>query len=155
MSYGEVKNCVFPYDLYYRVEDNTWARVNDDGSVTIGMTDMAQTLAGNVLHATPQKVGRKRKQGKPVAIVESSKWVGPVKSPFTGEVIESNSNVKEDPGLLNKSPYKQGWLVKMQPSNFEEELKQLLTGEAAVEAYRTKMENENVESCVHCEGFEI
>lgn len=152
---GEVNNCLFPMDLYYRVEDNTWLKKNDDGTVTIGMTDMAQTLAGSILHATPQKVGRKREKGKPIAVVESSKWVGPVKSPVTGEITESNESVKENPSLINKSPYKQGWIVKMTVENLDQALSDLLTGTPAVEAYRKKVQDSNLEACVHCEGFEI
>ncbi|MDH5402866.1 MAG: glycine cleavage system protein H [Candidatus Heimdallarchaeota archaeon] len=155
MSHEEIKNCIFPTDLYYRVDHNTWIRLNDDGTITVGMTDMAQTLAGNVLHATPQKVGKTRKDSKPIAIVESSKWVGPVKAPMAGVIVESNDLVKEDPGILNKSPYKQGWLVKMKPDNLQDDMQKLLTGAPAIEAYRAKMEAENVENCVHCEGFEI
>ena len=152
---GEVNNCVFPMDLYYRVEDNTWLKKNDDGTVTIGMTDMAQTLAGSILHATPQKVGRTRAKGKPIAVVESSKWVGPVKSPVTGEIIESNDAVKNTPSLINKSPYKQGWIVKMKCDALDTDLAELLTGAPAMEAYRKKVEESNLEACVHCEGFEI
>ena len=152
---GEVNNCLFPKNLYYRVEDNTWLQKNDDGTVTIGMTDMAQTLAGSILHATPKKVGQKRPKGKPIAVVESSKWVGPVKSPVSGEIVESNDSVKETPALINKSPYKQGWIVKIKPDNLDGDLAELLTGDPAVEAYRKKVEESNLEACVHCEGFEI
>jgi glycine cleavage system H protein len=154
-DYGDIKNCFFPLDLYYRVEENTWLRVNDDGTITVGMTDVAQSLAGSILHATPQKVGRTRKKGKPIAIVESSKWVGPVKSPVTGEIIESNDAVKKDPGLINKSPYKAGWIVKMKPENLNAELADMVTGQAAVDAYKNKIETENIDACVHCEGYEI
>lgn len=154
-DYGDVNNCFFPKDLYYSVENNTWTKLNDDGTVTIGMTDIAQTLAGSVLHATPQRVGKKRKIGKPVAIVESSKWVGPVKSPIAGEVVESNDELKTDPGLLNKSPYNRGWIVKMQPDDLEADLAALVTGDAAVDLYRKKIEDEGIDACVHCEGYEI
>jgi len=119
------------------------------------MTDIAQTLAGSVLHATPQKVGRKRKKGKPLAIVESSKWVGPVKSPINGVVTVSNDLLRSDPGLLNKSPYKAGWIVTLQPDDLEADLAGLLIGEPAIAAYRKKIEDEDLEACVHCEGYEI
>ena len=154
-DYGEHKNCFFPLDLYYRIDENTWMRKNDDGTVTVGMTDVAQTLAGSILHATPQKVGRERKKGKPIAIIESSKWVGPVKSPVTGEITESNEAVKKDPGLINKSPYKQGWIVKMKPENLDAELADMLTGQAAVDAYKAKIEADGIDPCVHCEGYEV
>ena len=135
----EVRGCVLPLQLHYSVVDHTWIALNDDGTVTVGMTDVAQNLAGPLLHAKPKKVGAMRKRGKPVATVESSKWVGPVKSPITGEIVAVNEELAADAMLVNRSPYKAGWIVKMQPSSLAEELKDLLTGQAA---------------CDHVEGFE-
>lgn len=155
MSHADINNCFFPNDLYYRVQDNTWVKVNDDGTVYIGMTDIAQTLAGSILHATPQKAGKKRKIGKPIAIVESSKWVGPVKSPMAGVVVEHNPDVAANPSILNKSPYKKGWLVKFQPDDLNAALADMLTGQAAADAYKKKIEDEGIEGCVHCEGYEL
>ena len=119
------------------------------------MTDVAQNLAGPLLHAKPKKVGATRKRGKPVATVESSKWVGPVKSPVTGEIIAANEALAEDAQLINRNPYGAGWIVKMQPSDLDQEMSQLLTGEAAVEAYRERIENEDLKACEHVEGFEV
>lgn len=129
--------------------------MNDDGTVTVGMTDVAQNLAGALLHAKPKRVGAVRKRGKPVATVESSKWVGPVKSPISGEVIEVNEALANDATIVNRSPYKHGWIVKMRPTNMDEELQSLLTGQAAVDAYRERIEKEDIKACEHLEGFEI
>jgi len=125
--------------------------VNDDGTVTIGMTDIAQSLAGPVLHAKAKKVGVVRKKGRPIATVESGKWVGPVKCPVSGEIVEVNEKLVSDAHLLNRSPYQEGWVIKMRPSNLDEDIEDLLTGEAAVEAYRAKIENDGV-TCTHIEG---
>ncbi len=151
----EIRGCVLPLSLHYSVVDHTWIHVNEDGSVTVGMTDVAQNLAGSLLHAKPKKVGTVRKQGKPLATVESSKWVGPVKSPVSGEVIAVNDELAKDATIINRSPYKAGWIVRMQPSNLDEELKELLTGEAAVDAYRARIESEDIKACEHVEGFEV
>ncbi len=150
----EVRGCVLPLSLHYSVVDHTWLGLNDDGTVTVGMTDVAQNLAGPLLHAKPKKPGAVRKKGKPVATVESSKWVGPVKSPISGEVIAVNDELVKDATIINRSPYKAGWIVRMQPSNLDEELKELLTGEAAVNAYRERIESEDIKACEHVEGFE-
>jgi glycine cleavage system H protein len=150
----QVRGCVLPLHLHYSVIDHTWIVVNDDGTVTVGMTDVAQNLAGPLLHAKPKKVGAMRKRGKPVATVESSKWVGPVKSPITGEIVAVNQELAGDAMLVNRSPYKAGWIVKMQPSNLAEELQDLLTGQAAVDAYRERIESEDIKACDHVEGFE-
>jgi len=150
----EVRGCVIPLNLHYAVDNHTWVEVADDGTVTIGMTDVAQNMAGPLLHAKPKKVGAVRKRGKPVATVESSKWVGPVISPITGEVVAINEQLAADATIVNRSPYKQGWIVKMKPSALDEELAELKTGDAAVEAYREKIENEDMKACDHVEGFE-
>ena len=56
-EHPEVRGCVLPLSLHYSVEDHTWIAVNEDGTVTVGMTDVAQNLAGPLLHAKPKKVG--------------------------------------------------------------------------------------------------
>ena len=154
-EHPEVRSCVLPLNLHYSVADHTWVLVNDDGTATIGMTDVAQNLAGELLHAKPKKVGAARKRGKPVATVESSKWVGPVKSPLTGEIVAVNEELATDATLINRSPYKAGWIVRLQPSDLDAELAQLVTGQAAVDAYRERIEREDIKACVHVEGFEV
>ena len=150
----EVRGCVLPLSLHYSVGDHTWMSLDDDGSVTIGMTDVAQNLAGELLHAKPKRVGAKRAKGKPVATVESSKWVGPVKSPISGEIIAINEELASDATLINRSPYKSGWIVRMKPSDLAGEMPDLLTGQAAVDAYRERIESEDIKACEHVEGFE-
>lgn len=154
-DHREVRSCVLPLDLHYRVTDHTWVRLEHDGTVQVGMTDVAQNLAGPLLHAKPKKVGTVREQGKPVATVESSKWVGPVKSPISGEIVAVNDALATDATLVNRSPYKAGWIVRIKPSNLAAELPGLLTGDAAVEAYRARIEAEDLKACTHVEGFEI
>lgn len=148
----EIKGCLIRKDLYYLVADHTWARPEDDGTVIIGMTDVAQNMAGELLHAKIKKVGTKRPKGRPIATVESSKWVGPVKTPLSGEITEVNENVQKDATLVNKSPYDEGWLVRVVPSDLETELAEMKTGDAAVEAYREKFETENLKACAEVEG---
>ena len=152
MGYSKVNKCVIATDLYYAVEDNTWVRVNDDGTVTIGMTDIAQSLAGPILHAKPKPVGKARKKGRPIATVESGKWVGPVKTPISGEITEINEELTADVRLLNKSPYVKGWVVKMKPFDLEAELNEMVTGDEAVEKYKEKIERDGIEACTHIEG---
>ena len=151
MPHEKINECVVFTNLHYSVQDNTWVRVNDDGTITIGMTDVAQSLAGPILHARPKRAGVARKKGRPIATVESGKWVGPVKSPMTGEIVEVNENLGGDAQLVNRSPYNDGWIIKMKPDNLEEDLKELLTGDDAVEAYRQKIDGDGV-TCTHIEG---
>ena len=151
MPHEKINDCVVFTNLYSSVQDNTWVRVNDDDTVTIGMTDVAQSLAGPILHAKAKSVGVARKKGRPIATVESGKWVGPVKSPMTGEIVAVNETLLEDVKVINKSPYNDGWIVKMKPESLEEDLADLVTGDAAVAAYREKIESDGL-TCTHIEG---
>lgn len=150
----EIRGCIILKDLHYSVNDHTWIRVNDDQTVTVGMTDVAQNMAGPVLHARVKKVGTQRDRGKPLGTVESSKWVGPVKSPISGEIVAVNEELENDPQLINRSPYGKGWIARLKPENLDEELAEMLSGDAAVEAYRVKIEKEDIKGCEHVEGYE-
>ncbi|MEE8434900.1 MAG: biotin/lipoyl-containing protein [bacterium] len=151
---AELNNCILPDDLHYSVGDNVWVRELGDGNVELGMTDIAQTMAGNIIHCRPKKMGASVKKGKSVATVESGKWVGPVKSPFAGEIVARNDAVEADASLINRSPYVEGWMVRINPEDLEGGLADLVQGEAAIEGFRAYMEAHEVSGCIHCEGFD-
>ena len=151
---AELKNCLLPDELLYHVDFNVWIHKNDDGTINLGMTDIAQSLAGNIIHCRPKKVGRSVKAGKSVATVESGKWVGPVKTPFAGEIVAANDDVESDATILNRSPYTQGWIVRIQPSNFDEDGVDLVSGNDAISGFETYMAEKEISECIHCEGFE-
>jgi len=151
---AELKNCMLPDELLYHVDFNVWIHKNDDGTIDLGMTDIAQSLAGKIIHCRPKKVGRSVKIGKSIATVESGKWVGPVKTPFAGEIVAANDDVESDATILNRSPYKQGWIVRIQPSNFDEDGGDLVCGNDAISGFETYMAEKEISECVHCEGFE-
>ena len=144
---GTVRGCEIPEDLYYNVENNVWARKEDDGSITIGMTAFAASLAGDLVAYTPKKEGKSIKKDKSAATVESGKWVGPVKSPVAGEVVEINSKVADNPALVNQDPYGDGWLVKLSPSDWDGESGDLVTGQEALDAFEKKMDADGFEGC--------
>lgn len=144
---GAVRGCDIPEDLYYNVENNVWARLEGDGSITIGMTSFACSLAGQIVSYTPKKVGKDVKQDKSCATVESGKWVGPVKAPVAGEVTAINDAVSANSGLINESPYTDGWLVKMQPSDWAGESSGLVTGADALAAFEAKMDADGFGGC--------
>jgi len=150
---SEINNCLLPDDLYYSVADNVWVKLLEDGTARIGMTDIAQTMAGAIIHCRPQKAGKEVKKGRSLATVESGKWVGPVKSPLNGTVVEANAQVEADPGLLNKSPYKEGWIVRLKPSDGPGDLAALVQGQAAADGFRAYMAEKGLAACIHCEGF--
>ncbi len=138
-------NCNVPEDLYYWVREHVWVRPEDDGTITIGMTDAAQHLAGIIVTATPKKEGRKVKKGRSTGTVESGKWVGPIKSPVNGVIVAANEAVSANPKILNSDPYGEGWFVRIQPNDWEADKADLLTGQEAVTAYEAFLKEEGID----------
>ena len=141
---AQVRGCNIPEDRYYWVEKHAWARPEADGTVTIGITDVAQRLAKGIINATAKETGRSVQKGKSAGTLESGKWVGPVTSPVTGEIVEINEAAKAKPALINEDPYGAGWFVRVKPADWAGESTALLTGEAAVAAYQKFMEEQNL-----------
>lgn len=117
-----------PADLKY-VESHEWARLESDGTVTIGISDHAQGALGDLVFVEVPEVGRSLKKGGAAAVVESVKAASDVYSPITGEVVAANESLGSAPELVNQDPYGQGWLFKLKPSN-QDELNQLLDAKA-------------------------
>lgn len=141
--------CALPDDLLYDVERHVWIRL-EDGDAVLGMTDVAQTLCGRFVHVTWRRPGRHVARGRPLAVIESAKWVGPFPSPLTGEIIAVNEPAfAADIAIANRDPYGAGWLVRLRPASLEEELPQLLPGEAALERYKRLIEEEGIR-CYRC-----
>ncbi len=141
---AQVRGCNIQEDRYYWVEKHAWARLEQDGTITIGITDVAQRLAKGIINATPKDVGRTVQKGKSAGTLESGKWVGPVTSPVTGEIVGVNEGAKAKPSVINEDPYGQGWFVRIKPADWAGESAALLTGEAAVAAYQKFMEEQNL-----------
>lgn len=138
-------NCNVPEDLMYWIKEHVWIRPEADGTITIGMTDAAQHLAGIIVTATPQRVGKKIRKGRSTGTVESGKWVGPIKSPVTGEIIAANEALLTDPKVLNSDPYGEGWFVRMKPVNWDAEKGDLVTGAEAVTQYEAFLKEEGID----------
>lgn len=138
-------NCSVPEDLWYWVREHVWARLEADGTVTIGMTDAAQHLAGAIVTATPKGAGKTVKKGKSSGTVESGKWVGPIKSPLSGEIVAANEVILQNPKILNEDPYGQGWYVRIRPDDWEADKADLLTGAEAVAAYEAFLQEEGID----------
>lgn len=144
---GVVRGCNVPEDLHYNIENNVWARREADGTVTVGLTSYACSLAGEIVSYTPKKAGKAIDKDKSCATVESGKWVGPVKSPVAGEVVAVNDAVSAKPGLINKDPYGEGWIVKLEPTDWDKDSKDLKTGQDALAAFEAKMQADGFKGC--------
>jgi glycine cleavage system H protein len=146
---ANLRGCNLPEDLYYLVEKHVWAKLMEGGLLRVGMTSVAGKLSGGKLAAVTVKtraIGQEVAQGKSVATIESSKFVGPVPAPVTGVLVRGNDKLASDPNLAITDPYGEGWIAELQPSNWESEKASLVTGAAGLEVYQKKLEGENI-SC--------
>jgi glycine cleavage system H protein len=119
-------------NLYYTKSDE-WLKVEDDIG-TVGITDYAQDQLGDIVYLEKIKKGKKLKQGEALTTIESVKAVSDVNTPVTGEVIEVNEKVIEDVSIINKEPYGEGWIAKINIDN-KDELKNLM-GDKEYSEYR-------------------
>jgi glycine cleavage system H protein len=106
-----------------------WVRRNEDGTLTVGITDHAQDLLGDMVYVEPPEAGRAVSAGEDCAVVESVKAASDVYSPVSGEVVEANDALADTPEAVNQDPYGNGWLFRLQPSD-ESETGNLLNAEA-------------------------
>lgn len=143
----QVRGCNLPDDLLYDVENHVWFKEVGDGNVRIGMTAIAAAMAGQLVAVTPKKVGRKVREGRSCATVESGKWVGPAKSAAAGEVVEINDAVVATPSIANDDPYDAGWLVVLKPDDWDSVKPTLTPGTEVAGPYEAKMDSEGFEGC--------
>ena len=143
----ECNGCEFRAELYYDRECQIWVRREENGALTVGMTDISQSIAGKILHVRVRRPGTQRPMGKPVATIESAKWAGPVPNVFDCVIDLANEDVLEDPNLLNIEPY-EAWIARVRPlAAVDVALKKLFTGDAAFDLYRQRCLRDDI----HCE----
>ena len=111
----EINELDLPEDLRY-TEDHEWAKPEGDAA-TIGVTDYAQEQLGDIVFVEPPQPGDKFQQGDEFGTVESVKAVAELYMPVAGEVIEVNHALEDAPELLNKSPYTDGWIIRIKPDD--------------------------------------
>lgn len=117
-----------PSELKY-TKSHEWVRIEDDGTVVVGITDHAQDLLGDMVYVEVPDVGRSLKAEEACAVVESVKAASDVYSPVSGQVTAANAVLSESPETVNSDPYGGGWLMKLAPTE-REELDQLMDAEA-------------------------
>ena len=117
-----------PAELKY-ASSHEWARLEEDGTVTVGITDHAQNALGDVVFVELPEVGASLAAGDEAGVVESVKAASDIYAPVGGEVIAINDEqLEEEPETINAEPYEGGWFFKLQPSDVSE-LEQLLSAE--------------------------
>ena len=110
------------------LDSHEWAR-DDDGVVTVGISNHAQELLGDIVYVELPQIGSSVSQKDGVAIVESVKAASDVYSPLTGEIVEINEKLSDNPEIINSSPYEDGWFFKVKPQNINE-LDEMLDSDA-------------------------
>lgn len=109
----------FPDELKY-TQEHEWVRNNGDGTVTIGITDFAQGELGDIVFVELEPVGSDFGKDDIFGTVEAVKTVSELFAPVSGEIIEINDSLEDDPELVNSDPYGDGWMVKMKLSDSSE-----------------------------------
>lgn len=105
-----------PAELRF-LRSHEWARLEADGTVTVGISDHAQQALGDLVFAEVPDAGRRVAAGEACAVVESVKAASDVYSPVSGEVIASNADLGGRPELINQDPYGAGWLMRIRPDD--------------------------------------
>lgn len=114
-------------------EEHHWLRLEADGLITVGITEHAQNQLGDVVYVQLPQVGQVLEKGQEAVVLESVKAASGIVLPVEGEVVEINSAVTDDPGLINEDPLGKAWLFKLRPRDISP-LAQLMD-EAAYKAY--------------------
>lgn len=117
-----------PGELKY-TKSHEWVRIEDDGSVVVGITDHAQDLLGDMVYVEVPDVGRSLEAEEACAVVESVKAASDVYSPLSGQVTASNAVLSDSPETVNSDPYGDGWIMKLAPTE-REQLEQLMDAKA-------------------------
>lgn len=113
----EIDHCVFPDDLLYDLENNTWLRVEENREVTVGVTSLLPAIAGRLTLARLKSVEVAIQRGQSLGTLESQKFVGPIPSPVSGILLKTNDLVINRPRIINDSPYDEGWIGRLKPSH--------------------------------------
>jgi glycine cleavage system H protein len=126
-----------PSDLKY-ARSHEWARLEEDGTVTVGITDHAQDALGDVVFVEHPEVGQQLTAEGEAGVVESVKAASDIYAPVSGKVVAVNTSLEDAPEQVNQDPYGDGWFFKLQPDD-PAELEELLSAEG----YGELLENQS------------
>ena len=113
----EIDHCVFPDDLLYDLDNNTWLRIEENGNVTVGVTTVLPAIAGKLTLARLKLGEVEIRRGQSLGTLESQKFLGPIPSPISGTLLKTNGLVSDQPRIINDSPYEEGWIARLKPAH--------------------------------------
>lgn len=119
----------FPGDLYYD-KGHSWVKIEDSGTVRVGMNDFFQQSAGEIVSVDLPFEGDDVQRGETCGKIQSGKWVQKLASPLTGTITNVNTGLEEDSSPINRDPYGEGWIMVLEPSNLDEELRELMRADS-------------------------
>ncbi len=139
ISVGSKEECKWelPDEFYYHPKDHIWVKVEEDNLVRVGLDAFGQYAAGTIQKLRTFPKGRKVVKDKAFGNLESGKFIGPLRAPVSGEIVEINQEVVSNPSKINEAPY-ENWIAVIKASNLEEDLKDLPHGEEAIKAWMEK-----------------
>lgn len=126
-----------PDDLRY-TKSHEWVKIEDDGTLRVGITDHAQGLLGDMVYVEAPEEGREVDAEEACAVVESVKAASDIYSPVAGEVVEGNEALGDAPEVVNTDPYGEGWIMRIRPAN-PDDIQQLMYADD----YIAHVESEN------------
>lgn len=116
-----------PNELFY-TQSHEWVRIEDDGSVTVGISDHAQALLGDMVFIELPEINSELDIGQDCAVIESVKAASDIYSPIVGTVIAINEELEDAPETINSDAYGEGWIFKLQPASLSD-VKELMSAE--------------------------
>ncbi|MFC1802470.1 glycine cleavage system protein GcvH [Thermoproteota archaeon] len=122
--------------LYY-TKEHEWAKKLDNGTVAVGVDDYAQSQLHEIVYVEPPETDSEVNQFEAIGAVESVKAVSDFYSPVSGKVVEVNESLLDSPELINNDPYGDGWIAKIEPSNLDGDLGNLMDAAAYKEFIKT------------------
>ena len=126
-----IKGYNMPDELYYN-QDHSWARA-DGTKITVGMTDFFQQEAGDIVFVDLPEEEDEVSQGEICGKIQSRKWIGNLVAPISGEIVEINEDLEDEPELINSDPYGKGWILVIEAGDdLKSELENLIQGDALV-----------------------
>lgn len=136
---ADIEGYNMPDELYYH-KDHAWVKVEDDGTVKVGMNDFYQKSAGDTTYVDLPFEDDEVSQGETCGKIQSAKWVGKFVSPLSGEVVKVNEDLEDDCTLINTDPYGGGWIMVIKPTDLDGEIGSLLKGDAVSEWVKKEIE---------------
>lgn len=130
-----------PDELYY-APTHEWARLEDDETVVVGITDYAQAALGDLVFIETPEIGRRVEAMEACAVLESVKAASDIFAPIAGEIIDANGELNNAPELVNTAPYGDGWIMRIRPDD-PEDLETLLDADSYLSVVEAEADDDD------------